>query len=76
MNVLTSAKIKAFALAQGLDLIGVASIARFAGAPGRMHPSAIMPEAKSVVVVARRILRGNWRDASGARRRGRHSWRC
>jgi ferredoxin len=61
MAALTADKVKAFALSQGLDLVGVANIERFNGAPARMHPAAIMPEAKSVVVVARRILRGNWR---------------
>ncbi len=53
--------LKAFAQSQGLDLLGVANIERFAGAPPRMHPAAIFPEARSVIVVARRILRGNWR---------------
>ncbi len=55
------AELRAFALSQGLDLLGVANIERFANAPERMHPSSIYPEAKSVIVVARRILRGNWR---------------
>ncbi len=50
-----------FARSQGIDLIGVANIERFKNAPPRMHPAAILPEAKSVIVVARRILRGNWR---------------
>jgi len=50
-----------FALAQGLDLCGVANIERFAGAPPRMHPAAIFPEARSVIVVGKRIVRGGWR---------------
>ena len=49
------------ALANGLDLVGVANIERFEGAPRRMHPASIFPECRSVIVVARRILRGNWR---------------
>jgi len=61
MAALTARDVKDFALKQGLDLAGVANIERFDGAPERMHPSAIMPSAKSVIVVARRILRGNWR---------------
>ena len=61
MSTLTAQKVKDFALAKGLDLVGVANIERFKGAPTRMHPAEIMPEAKSVIVVARRILRGNWR---------------
>ena len=61
MATLTSQAVKDFGIARGLDLVGVANIERFAGAPQRMHPASIMPRAKSVIVVARRILRGNWR---------------
>jgi len=50
-----------FARSQGLDLVGFAGIERFEGAPKRMHPASIFPEARTVIVVARRILRGNWR---------------
>jgi ferredoxin len=58
---LTAQMVKDYALAAGLDLVGIANIERFAGAPRRMHPADIMPHARSVIVVARRILRGNWR---------------
>jgi epoxyqueuosine reductase len=58
---LTKEEIKEFALSRGLDLIGVANIERFEGAPIRMHPASIFPEAKSVIVVGKRILRGGWR---------------
>ncbi len=61
MQNLTSEAVKAYGLSQGLDLVGVANIERFAGAPMRMHPASIMPSARSVIVVARRIVRGNWR---------------
>jgi hypothetical protein len=57
----TKAQIKAYALARGLDLFGVANIERFANAPRRMHPASIFPEARSVIVVGRRIVRGGWR---------------
>ena len=60
-KTLTSEAIKQYAMSRGLDLVGIANIERFAGAPKRMHPSSIMPSARSVVVVIRRILRGNWR---------------
>lgn len=50
-----------FARGQGLDLVGFANIERFEGAPKRMHPASIFPECRTVIVVARRILRGNWR---------------
>ncbi len=45
----------------GLDLIGFASIERFKDAPENMHPAGIFPEAKTVIVVGKRILRGGWR---------------
>lgn len=61
MPALTVAEIKRFALEQGLDLVGVANIERFAGAPVAMHPATIFPEARSVIVVGKRILRGGWR---------------
>lgn len=58
---LTKEEIKDFAISAGLDLIGVANIERFKNAPKDMHPSAIFPEARSVIVVGKRILRGGWR---------------
>lgn len=61
MATLTKQMIKDFALAQGLDFCGVANIERFKDAPRDMNPASIFPEAKSVIVVGRRILRGNWR---------------
>ncbi len=61
MADLTAQAVKDYGIARGLDLVGVANIERFANAPRRMHPASIMPRAKSVIVVARRILRGNWR---------------
>ena len=64
MQKLTSEAVKDYGLSQGLDLVGVANIERFAGAPPRMHPSSIMPSARSVIVVARRILRFPRRSAT------------
>ena len=61
MAALSKEQVKEFARGQGLDLVGVASIERFAGAPAQAHPAAIFPEARSVIVVGRRILRGGWR---------------
>jgi len=57
----TKEQIRAFAQAQGLDLVGFANIERFKDAPKRMHPASIFPECRTVIGVARRILRGNWR---------------
>ncbi len=58
---LSKDQIRAFAQSQGLDLVGFANIERFQNAPPRMHPASIFPECRTVIVVARRILRGNWR---------------
>lgn len=60
---LTKEEIKEFALSAGLDLIGVANIERFENAPKDMHPATIFPEARSVIVVGKRILRGGWRGS-------------
>lgn len=58
---LSKEELRAFAFSRGLDLFGVANIERFAGAPPRMHPVGILPEARSVIVVGKRIVRGSWR---------------
>ncbi|HIE50573.1 MAG TPA: epoxyqueuosine reductase [Armatimonadetes bacterium] len=59
--MLRKEELKEFAFSRGLDLVGVANIERFKGAPPRMHPANIFPEARSVIVVARRIPRGTLR---------------
>ena len=61
MSPLNAQAIKEFAYAHGLDLCGIANIERFRNAPIRMHPASILPEARSVIVVGKRILRGGWR---------------
>ena len=42
----------------GADLVGVASIERFEGAPKKFHPLTLLPKAKSIVSVAVRIPHG------------------
>jgi len=59
--MLSAGEVKRFALERGADLVGIASIERFDGAPAHMHPASIYPEAKSVVVIALRIPRGTLR---------------
>ncbi len=52
---------KARARSFGADLVGVASLDRFQGVPASNNPLSIFPQAKSLIVVARRILRGTVR---------------
>ena len=42
----------------GADVVGFANIERFRDAPPHNHPSSLMPEARTVIVVGRRVLRG------------------
>lgn len=44
-----------------VDKIGIANIERFKDAPKDMDPLQIMPRARSVIVIANRILRGTYR---------------
>ncbi len=53
--------IKKLAKSLGADLVGIASMDRFDGAPKQMDPRYIMPEAKSCIVVGFRVLRGSLR---------------
>ncbi|MEM1883121.1 MAG: hypothetical protein QXE14_00790 [Candidatus Bathyarchaeia archaeon] len=59
MPILTAETVKRFARERGADLVGVASIDRFNGAPPHLHPAkSMLPTAKSVIVIAKRIPRG------------------
>lgn len=51
-------RIKAFAKKVGADVVGVANIERFKDAPPDKNPLSLLPEARSVVVIGRRVLRG------------------
>lgn len=44
--------VKKAAFAEGADMVGVASVSRYDGAPRKLRPQAHMPEAKAVVVMA------------------------
>lgn len=44
--------VKAFAKSEGADLVGIASISRYEGAPRKLTPQAHMPEARAVIVMA------------------------
>jgi ferredoxin len=53
--------IKLYARNLGADVVGIAPMSRFEGAPKQMDPRYIMPEAKSCIAMAFRILRGSLR---------------
>ncbi len=54
-------QLKQHARACGADLVGIAGIERFQGLDPQHHPQAIFLEAKSVIVLGRRITRGTLR---------------
>lgn len=56
--MITSAKVKKYAREYGADLVGIASMDRFEGAPKQMDPRYIFPDAKAMVVLGFRVLRG------------------
>lgn len=60
MNTLKS-QIEAFARADGVDLIGFAEKSRFDALDARLNPFTIFPEAKTVILIGKRICRGSLR---------------
>ena len=56
--MLTAAEVKEYATQLGADVVGIASMDRFEGAPKQMDPRHIFPDAKAMVVLGFRILRG------------------
>lgn len=58
---LTSEKLKKFAGTVGVDVLGVAPIERFEGAPWERHPARMYPDVQSVITIGFRITRGSLR---------------
>ena len=56
--MITSDDVKKAARAAGADLVGIASMDRFEGAPPQMDPRFMFPEARALIVCAHRIPRG------------------
>ncbi len=48
-------KMKEFVLSKGADLVGIASVGRFSGAPDGHKPEDLLPDAKTVIVCAKRF---------------------
>lgn len=59
--MLTAEKVKEYAKKCGADIVGIGSMDRFQGAPREMDPRYIFPEAKSIIGLGFRILRGSLR---------------
>jgi len=59
--MITAQQVKQFARSLGADAVGIAPIERFEAAPVQMDPRQIMPEARSVVAMAFRVMRGSLR---------------
>lgn len=55
---MNSAEVKQLARDCGADVVGIASMDRFEGAPMQMDPRYIFPGAKAMIVMGFRILRG------------------
>lgn len=72
---MNSAELKQAARRFGADLVGIASMDRFEGVAPERHPAAIFPECRSVVVLARRILRGSLRGVEEGTNFG-STYRC
>lgn len=54
-------RIEEFAAKDGIDLIGFADRSRFEGVDAQHNPFSIFPEAKTVILVGKRICRGSLR---------------
>jgi len=59
--MITSEQVKKWGKEYGADLVGIASMDRFEGAPEQTDPRFIFPEAKSMTVLGFRIPRGTLR---------------
>jgi hypothetical protein len=59
--MITPEQVKKWAKMYGADLVGIASMDRFEGAPKQMDPRYIFPDAKAMIVLGFRILRGSLR---------------
>lgn len=59
--MLDAKTIKEHAKRLGADIVGITSMDRYEGAPPQMDPRFIMPRAKSMIVMAFRVMRGSLR---------------
>lgn len=62
-------QVKDYALECGVDIVGVASIDRFEGAPNGFHPTDVMKSTRSVITFARKFIMGILDELSPERQR-------
>ncbi|HDN97763.1 MAG: hypothetical protein DRP67_00085 [Candidatus Omnitrophota bacterium] len=67
-------ELKEYARKVKADLIGIANIERFDGIEKQHHPKSIFPEAKTVIVVGKRITRGTLRGVEEGTQFGIYSF--
>ena len=70
---ITKQELRDFAAQIGVDLIGFAARDRFADVPAEINPFSIAPEAKTVIVMGKRITRGTLRGTEEVREFGRRT---
>jgi len=59
--MLSAESVKKIARSLGADAVSIGNVERWEGAPIQMDPRQIMPEAKSVIAMAFRVMRGSLR---------------
>ncbi len=64
MKIITSTSIKEYVFSIGADLCGIASAEDFSRAPAGSNPKDALPDAKSVIVFAKRFLSGTLKAKS------------
>ncbi|MGE5529081.1 MAG: 4Fe-4S dicluster domain-containing protein [Patescibacteria group bacterium] len=62
-----AAAVKRVARAAGADLVGIASVERYAGAPPEVHPASIFAGTRSVIALGCRMLRGTLKSIEEGR---------
>lgn len=64
MKAIDSKEVKTYIKDQGADLVGIADADCIEATPRRRGPRFLMPEAKSIVVIAQRMIRGSLESPS------------
>lgn len=73
--VLTEKIKEIYSLPDGVDLVGIAPVERFAHLPERTRPSAFLPKSQSVIVIASQLFQVLTSRLTAQRRIGEVSFR-